>query len=343
MDEEGELVGDLGLLSKQDLVDIYREMRLLRAFDERAWNLQRQGVIGTYAPYKGQEAAQLGATKPLHESDWLVPTYRDWAAGYVRGVPVTHGLFFSKGHPRVGDVPKSAKVLPAQVVIGAQTLHGVGVAWATKLRNENAATIVTFGDGSTSEGDVHEAMNFASVFSVPLIFFCENNQWAISVPIERQMRAKTIAQRALAYDMEGFRVDGNDYVAVYNLVSELADRARRGEGPFLVEAVTYRLGAHTTADDPSKYRVVADEERWAKRDPIARLEKFLLRESLIDEERILAVDAAAKEWVDEVLADFKAELSISSSVLFQNVYAEMPQSLANQFDHYQKRAKEVRA
>ncbi len=343
MDEDGELVGDLGLVTKQDLVDVYREMRLLRAFDERAWNLQRQGVIGTYAPFKGQEAAQLGATKPLDDSDWLVPTYRDWAAGYVRGVPVTHGLFFSKGHPRVGDVPKSANVLPAQVVIGAQTLHGVGVAWAAKLKHERTATVVTFGDGSTSQGDFHEAMNFASVFSVPLIFFCENNQWAISVPIERQMRAKTIAQRALAYDMEGYRVDGNDYVAVYNLIAELAGRVRNGEGPFLVEAVTYRLGAHTTADDPSKYRVEAEEERWARRDPISRIEKFLLRESLIDEEQIQAVDVAAKAWVEEVLADFKAELSISSSVLFQSVYAEMPQSLANQFDQYMKRVKEVGA
>jgi pyruvate dehydrogenase E1 component alpha subunit len=341
LDEDGNLVGDLGIVDLDRLAEVYRQMVMLRRFDERAWNLQRQGLIGTYAPFKGQEAAQLGAAHGLGEADWLIPTYRDWAACWARGVPLEHGLFFAKGHPRMGAVPGDARVLPAQVVIGAQTLHGVGVAWSLKLRHEDAAALVTFGDGAASQGDTHEAMNFASVFGVPLVFFCENNHWAISVPLARQMHSETIAQRAIAYGMEGYRVDGNDYVAVVNLVAELTARARAGEGPFLVEAVTYRLGAHTTADDPSKYRAADEEERWEARDPIRRIERLLRAEGLLDASGIEETERAAQAAVEEVLARFMAALDEDAAALFDHVYAELTPQLAAQRDRFVARAKEV--
>jgi len=341
LNQDGELVGDLGVVTPSGFLEVYRAMVMLRRFDERAWNLQRQGVIGTYAPFKGQEAAQLGAAHALDEADWLIPTYRDWAASWARGVPLEHGLFFAKGHPAMGAVPEDARVLPAQVVIAAQTLHGVGIAWSLKLRREHAAALVTFGDGAASQGDTHEAMNFASVFEVPLVFFCENNHWAISVPLERQMHADTIAQRALAYGIEGYRVDGNDYVAVVNLVSELMARAREGEGPFLVEAVTYRLGAHTTADDPAKYRSSDEEQRWEERDPIRRIERFLMAQGLIDEEQVRAVQEQALDEVEEVLERFHRALDVEPAVLFDHVYAELTPQLAAQRDRFVARAREV--
>lgn len=343
LDEDGNLVGDLGDVTLEELEKVWEEMIFLRNFDERAWNLQRQGVIGTYAPFKGQEATQLGAVARFQDLDWLVPTYRDWVASWARGVPLEHGLFFAKGHPRLGDLPSDVRVLPAQVVIGAQTLHAVGVAWATKLRHEAACVVVTFGDGATSQGDVHEAMNFASVLRVPLIFLCENNHWAISVPLERQMAAETIAQRAVGYGMEGFRVDGNDYVAVTNLIGDLAQRARGGEGPFLVEAVTYRLGAHTTADDPGKYRSSEEEDLWRKRDPIARIARLLEREGRLDDERVARVRQEAEAQVAEVLARFEAELEISPLVVFDNVYAELTPQLASERASFEARVKEVEA
>jgi len=343
LDEEGNLTGELGVLSAESLKETYATMRFLRTFDERAWNLQRQGVIGTYAPFKGQEAAQMGAVAALNDSDWLVPTYRDWAASYLRGVPMEHGLFFSKGHPSLGDIPVGKQVLPAQVVIAAQTLHGVGVAWATKLRHENVATVVTFGDGATSQGDFHEAMNFASVLEVPLIFFCENNQWAISVPLAHQMHAETIAQRSVAYGIEGFRVDGNDYVAVANLMHDLTERVRKGEGPFLVEAVTYRLGAHTTADDPGKYRGSEEEDMWGRRDPLLRLEKWLRAQGLLTDEELVTLDAESEQKVEEILAIFREALGMSPLVLFDNVYATMPTNLASQRAQFEARVKEVGA
>lgn len=343
LDQDGKLVGELGVLTAKDLKDTYTTMRFLRTFDERAWNLQRQGVIGTYAPFKGQEAAQMGAVAALDDRDWLVPTYRDWAASYLRGVPMEHALFFSKGHPSLGDIPAGKQVLPAQVVIAAQTLHGVGVAWATKLRHEGVATVVTFGDGATSQGDFHEAMNFASVLEVPLIFFCENNQWAISVPLSRQMHAETIAQRSVAYGIEGFRVDGNDYVAVANLMHELSARVRNGEGPFLVEAVTYRLGAHTTADDPGKYRAVEEEDLWIRRDPLTRLEKWLRGEGLLSDEELATMDSDSESKVEEILVTFREALEISPLVLFDNVYADVPAGLASQRAQFEARVKEVGA
>ncbi|MHB1520162.1 MAG: pyruvate dehydrogenase (acetyl-transferring) E1 component subunit alpha [Ferrimicrobium sp.] len=343
LDEEGNLIGDLGVLSLADLKETYATMRFLRTFDERAWNLQRQGVIGTYAPFKGQEAAQMGAVAALEDTDWLVPTYRDWAASYLRGVPLEHGLFFSKGHPSLGDIPAGKRVLPAQVVIAAQTLHGVGVAWATKLRHEKVATVVTFGDGATSQGDFHEAMNFASVLAVPLIFFCENNQWAISVPLARQMHAETIAQRSIAYGIEGFRVDGNDYVAVANLMHELSERVRNGEGPFLVEALTYRLGAHTTADDPGKYRAIEEEDLWIRRDPLVRLERWLRAQGQLSDEDLAAIDADSERKVEEIIAGFREALDISPLVLFDSVYATLPSTLASQRAQFEARVKEVGA
>ncbi|MHB8190257.1 MAG: thiamine pyrophosphate-dependent dehydrogenase E1 component subunit alpha [Ferrimicrobium sp.] len=343
LDEEGTLVGELGALSVDDLVEIYQEMRFLRTFDERAWNLQRQGVIGTYAPYKGQEATQLGAVAPLLDGDWVVPTYRDWAACYHRGVSLVHGLFFAKGHPGTGDIPRDKRVLPAQVVIAAQTLHAVGVSWATKLRNEGVATVAFFGDGATSQGDFHEAMNFGSVLRLPLIFMCENNQWAISVPLSSQMRAQTIAQRSVAYGIEGYRVDGNDYVAVYNLVHELAIRARAGEGPFLVEAITYRLGAHTTADDPGKYRSTEEYDVWVKRDPLTRLERFLTAQGRLSETESAAIQVRSDEMVEGVLADFQDALSISPRIMFDNVYEEMPAALIAQQGLFDARVKELGA
>jgi len=264
IDENGEVVDDAEVpdLTDDELVEMYRNMKLARRFDERAVSLQRQGRIGTYPPLSGQEGAQIGSAMALAEDDWTVPSYREHGAGLVRGLPLKQTLLFWMGHEAGNRIPEDANIFTVAVPIASQIPHATGLAWASKLRDEqDKAFLCYFGDGATSEGDFHEGLNFAGVFDTPNVFFCNNNQWAISVPRERQTASKTLAQKAQAYGFEGVQVDGMDPLAVYKVTKAAVEKAKDPEEgdlrPTLIEAVQYRFGAHTTADDPSVYR---DEE-----------------------------------------------------------------------------------
>jgi pyruvate dehydrogenase E1 component alpha subunit len=320
----GELTADLrGKLDEATMVRMYENMVLVRAFDRKAINLQRQGRIGTYAPFEGQEAAQVGSAVALRPGDWLFPTYRDHAAAIIHGQSLTRVLLYWMGHMEGSISPEGKNIMPPCVPIATQMLHAVGTAWASKIKREKQVSFAFFGDGATSEGDFHEALNFAGVFKTPTIFFCQNNEFAISVPFSRQSASRTIAQRAAAYDIPGVRIDGNDVFAVWLTVKEAIDRALAGEGPTLIEAMTYRYGAHTTADDPKKYR---DQERVVEevrreRDPVQRLRVYLEQNGLWNEVKEAALLARVNEQIDRAVEEAESYPKSRPEDMFQHVYA----------------------
>ncbi|HLV11996.1 MAG TPA: pyruvate dehydrogenase (acetyl-transferring) E1 component subunit alpha [Trueperaceae bacterium] len=293
--EDGRALRELPL-AREDLVRGYRAMRRARHFDERAVTLQRQGRLGVYPLFRGQEAAQVGASLALEPHDWLVPTYRESAAAITHGLPLETALLYWRSHPAGWSFPEHVRVLPFYVPIATQLPHAVGVAHAGSLRGEGWVVLAFVGDGGTSEGDAHEALNFAAVFSAPVVFLVQNNGWAISVPTERQMRNTVIADRAAGYGMPGVRVDGNDLVAVWDVVRQAVARARAGEGPTLVEAVTYRLAPHTTSDDPGRYRDESAAGERERAEPLARMRALLA-----------GMGAWSDEYEEALLADLRAE------------------------------------
>jgi pyruvate dehydrogenase E1 component alpha subunit len=335
LDESGVLVGDRAGVTDDQLIGFYRSLVTLRMLDQRAWNLQRQGRIGTYPPFSGQEAAQLGTAAALQQEDWICGSYRDWGALCSAGVPLYYPLLNSMGHPIAGRIPDEINALPVQVVIAAQILHAVGLAWASKLQQQKRVAVTFFGDGATSQGDFHESLNLASVVQAPVVFVCQNNQWAISVPLSKQMHSRTIAQRALAYDIEGIRVDGNDIIAVYQTVKEVVGRVREGAGPALIEAVTYRLGAHTTADDPTRYRPPDEDERLSRGEPVGRLRRYLTASGILPEPEAAAIDEQAKALVDQAVREAEEFPKSPPDSVFDHVYATLPNSLAQQRVHFQ--------
>lgn len=340
LSEDGSVCGELPELSNETLCNFYKWMVLARTFDQRAFNLQRQGRIGTYAPFSGQEAAQIGSFALLEKDDWISTSYREWPGLMYHGVPIDQALLYSMGHPDGGEMPEHLNIFPIQIIIAGQLLHAVGAAWASKLRGEKSIAATYFGDGATSEGDFHEALNFASVFKVPVIFFCQNNQWAISVPVSKQTASNSIAQKAVAYGMEGIRVDGNDILAVYSAMKSAVDRARAGEGPTLIEAVTYRLGSHTTADDPTRYRNEAEWKEWLeKRDPIIRFRIFLENNGLWNDDKEKAAWEEAKQTIEEAVVKAESYPKPDPSTVFDHVYSSLSRQLNEQkteFLHYMK-------
>src|SRR5262250_3283926 len=278
LDAEGTLDASLDpRLSGDELKRLYRAMLLARRLDERMVRLQRQGRIGTFAPIKGQEASQLGSVAVLRPSDWMVPSFRETASMIWRGWPIEKLLLFFAGHLEGGQPAPDQHDLPVTIPVSTQLPHAVGLAYAAQYRQDDVVVMAYFGDGATSEGDFHEALNFAGVWHMPVVFVCQNNQWAISVPLKKQTHSRTIAQKALAYGLPGIQVDGNDLLAVYAATHEAVARARAGDGPTLIECVTYRLGVHTTADDPTKYRPDDEVKAWEKKDPLTRLAPYLQR------------------------------------------------------------------
>jgi TPP-dependent pyruvate/acetoin dehydrogenase alpha subunit len=269
LDEEARLDEALAPeVSDELLLEMHRVMLWARRLDERMLSLQRQGRLGTFALVKGQEAAQVGAVAALRADDWMVPSYRETAASLFRGLPPENLVLYNAGFNEGAD-PGDGHDLPIAIPVGSQMLHAAGLAYGLSLRGLDQVVMTFFGDGATSQGDFHEAMNFASVLHCPLVFLCQNNQYAISVPVAKQTASKTLAQKALAYGMHGLRVDGNDVLAVYSACSEAVERARREHRPTLIECVTYRLGQHTTVDDPTKYRSDEEVREWEKKDPDA--------------------------------------------------------------------------
>ncbi|WP_251341854.1 pyruvate dehydrogenase (acetyl-transferring) E1 component subunit alpha [Haloplanus halophilus] len=324
LNEAGELVGDVPDLTDAELVDCYRWMRLARHFDERAVNLQRQGRMGTYPPLAGQEASQVGSAAALDDDDWVLPSYREHAAVHVHGLDLADILLYWMGHG-AGGWGAEANVFPAAVPIATQIPHATGMALASKLRGDDAVAVAYFGDGATSEGDFHEGLNVAGVFDVPAVFVCNNNGWAISVPRERQTASPTLAGKAAAYGIDGVQVDGMDPLATYAVTRAAVEKARDPDGrprPTLIEAVQYRFGAHTTADDPSVYRDEAEVEAWRKRDPIPRLERFLRETGRLDDGRIADIEDEVRATVTAAIERAETTARPDPASIFDDVYAE---------------------
>lgn len=334
VDDHGQLIEqtDMEQIDEQLVHRFYYHMYRLRTFDRKAISLQRQGRIGTYAPFEGQEAAQVGSSLALDEGDWLFPTYRDHGASLTFGADMVRTLLYWNGRVEGCVPPPEKNIFPPAVPIGTQLLHAVGVAWAEKKKGTKKVALVYFGDGATSEGDFHEGLNFASVFQTPTIFFNQNNRYAISVPIERQMNSKTVAQKSIAYGLRGIRVDGNDCFAVYFETKKAIELARRGEGPTLIEALTWRSGAHTTADDPSKYRPADAGKGFV--DPLLRLERFMKQYGYWEETRILEWQTAIKAEVEEAVLTMEAYPAARVEDLFDHVFLNPPAQLIAQKESY---------
>ncbi|MEJ2695892.1 MAG: pyruvate dehydrogenase (acetyl-transferring) E1 component subunit alpha [Candidatus Sulfobium sp.] len=288
-------------LSDEQIKEIYELLVLCRTFDHRALNLQREGRIGTYASILGQEASQVASAFALEKADWAFPSFREMGVYIARGYPPYMLFQYWSGDERGLKTPEDLNVFPVCIPVGTHLPHASGAAMAAKYRKDKVASAVYFGDGGTSEGDFHEALNFAGVFKAPVIFVCQNNQWAISVPRERQTAAKTLAQKAVAYGFEGIQVDGNDVFAVYKATKDAVDKAKNGEGPTLIECYTYRMSDHTTADDASRYRQKEEIEKWKEKDPILRLELFMEKKGMLTDEYRNKVGEDAKKKVDEAV------------------------------------------
>jgi pyruvate dehydrogenase E1 component alpha subunit len=314
------------------LLAMYRTMVRSRRLDETMLRRQRQGQMGTFAPALGQEAAQVGAMAALEDRDWLVPSFRELPAALWRGATFKAVFLYTMGFEEGSEVPEGTRVLPISIPVGSQACHAAGLAWASKLKGEGAVAIGFFGDGATSEGAVHEAMNFAGVLKLPAIFFCQNNQWAISTPRRIQTASPTIAQKAVAYGIAGIQVDGNDVLAVYRAVSEAAARARAGEGATLVEALTWRRSVHTTADDPRVYRTELEEKVWEARDPLPRFRAWLEGQGLWNAAKEQALvegtDAEIGKAFDEAVAYRDGD--VDPLEIFDHVYATTPPELVRQ-------------
>jgi pyruvate dehydrogenase E1 component alpha subunit len=306
-----------------ELKRLYRSMVLARRFDERMLRLQRQGRIGTFAPIKGQEAAQLGSVATLRRTDWMVPSFRETASMLWRGWPMERILLFFAGYLEGGQPAADQHDLPVCIPVSTQLPHAVGLAYAAQYRGDDAVVMVYCGDGATSEGDFHEAMNFAGVWHVPVVFVIQNNQWAISIPFKKQTNSRTIAQKALAYGIPGIQVDGNDILAVYVASLEAVERARAGDGPTLIECVTYRLGVHTTADDPTKYRTNEEVAEWERKDPLTRFTAYLKKKRLLADGVEKDVDAE----IAAAIARFETAAAADPLTMFDHAYAEMPPDL----------------
>jgi pyruvate dehydrogenase E1 component alpha subunit len=340
LDEDGTVVGDLPEFGDDRFVEVYRDLRLARQFDKRAVNLQRQGRMGTYPPMAGQEAAQVGSAHALADRDWIFPSYREHAASHLHGVSLESILRYWMGDER-GARHEEGNVFPLAIPIATQIPHAVGFGWAAALAGDDLVTVAHFGDGATSEGDFHEALNFAGVFDTPTVFLCHNNQWAISVPRERQTASETLAGKADAYGFSGVRVDGMDPLATYRVVEAAVERARYGAAdeprPTLIEAVQYRFGAHTTADDPSVYRDDAEVERWRQRDPIPRYESFLRDTGRLDDERVAAIEQEVETTVADAIARAEETRRDRPEAMFEDVYADLPPALERQRDELRDR------
>ncbi len=333
LDEAGNLDKELEPeISDDFLKALFRAMLLGRRFDERLLSLQRQGRIGTFPPTTGQEAAQLGAVAALQPEDWMAPSFRETVAEVWRGKSMESIIIHNNGFSEGDDADAKFNNLPVSVPVASQTLHAVGIAWALKYRKMPRVAMTFFGDGATSEGDFHEALNFAGVFQVPVVFVCQNNHWAISVPLARQTRSRTLAQKAAAYGIPGIQVDGNDILAVYSAAREAVQRARDGGGPTLIECVTYRLQMHTTADDPKRYRSDEEVEVWRKRDPIPRFQTYLMDKGIFSEEDVKTLEASIKDEIQQAVdrAEERMKALGAPLTMFDHAYATTPPHLEEQ-------------
>jgi pyruvate dehydrogenase E1 component alpha subunit len=325
LDEGREVDG----LAADDLLDLYRQLVLMRTYDERSVVYHRQGRIGTYAIYWGHEAMQVGSAYALEDDDWIFPSYRESAIGLLRGIPAQTILQWWRGHPSGWWSPADYNVASICVPIGTHVPHAAGLAWGKQLRGERACAIAYFGDGATSEGAFHEGANFAAVMKAPVVLFCNNNQWAISTPLDRQTAAETLAAKAAGYGMPAVRVDGGDVLAVYEATREAVARARAGEGPTFVEAVTYRAAPHATADDPRAYIDLERVEEERRNECVGRYERYLRELGVLTDAAAGEARAEAEALLRAGIEAAEAEPAADVSLVFETAYAKPPPQLAD--------------
>jgi pyruvate dehydrogenase E1 component alpha subunit len=322
LSDDGTPTGDLPL-SETELLRGYRAMVRGRLIDERMVVLQRQGRMGVYASFRGQEAAQVGSALALEAGDWMIPSYRESCAAIEHGLPVHQLILYWRSHPAGWQFPEGLRLLPFSIPIATHLPQAVGVSVAGRYHQEPWVAMTFVGDGGTSEGDFHEALNFAAVMNAPLVFVVQNNGWAISVPTHKQMKNTKIADRARGYGIPGVVVDGNDLVAVWYAAREAVRRARSGKGPALLEAVTYRMSAHTTSDDPQRYRGEDELKRWEAKDPIARLRTALEGRGFWDDEQEAELRRSVKAEIEEAVRTANSSPEPSPHEIVEQVFAEM--------------------
>jgi pyruvate dehydrogenase E1 component alpha subunit len=316
----------------EQLREAYRKMVVGRRLDQQASALTRQGRLAVYPSSRGQEACQIAGVLALREQDWLFPTYRDTVAVMARGVDPVEALTLLRGDWHCGFDPMAVRVAPPCTPLATQLLHATGMADALRRKGENGVVMAFVGDGGTSEGDFHEALNFAGVFRAPVVFLIQNNRYAISVPLDRQTAAPALAYKGVGYGVRSEQVDGNDPVAMLSVLALAVEHARSGQGPFLVEAHTYRMDGHTNADDPDRYRDDDEVRRWDAADPVRRLESYLRDRGILAQQDIDAVQAEAEDAAADLRTRMAVETSHDPLELFEHVYAELTPQLREQRD-----------
>jgi pyruvate dehydrogenase E1 component alpha subunit len=317
-------------LTNSALKSFYEGMVLTRMYDDKALKLQRQGRMGTYAPVKGQEAIHIGSAFALQDSDWIVPSFRCDGVYLMKEMGADKLYQYWAGDEWGMCIPKKINILPISITVGAHPLHAVGIGMALKYQKKKAGVITYFGDGATSEGDFHEAMNFAGALKLPVVFVCQNNQWAISVPVKEQTASETIAQKAIAYGFKGLRIDGNDVFGVYLATMEAMNHARSGKGPVLIEALTYRMGDHTTSDDAKKYRKEKEVIEWEKKDPILRLKKYMTNMGMFEEKYEASVKKQSEEAIDKAVEEFEKQPKQKPETIFDYMFETLTPELKEQ-------------
>jgi pyruvate dehydrogenase E1 component alpha subunit len=329
LDTDGKLLGEAPI-DLEETRRLFAAMTAARAYDTKCTTMQVQGRLATYAPFHGQEAAQIGAIAALRPDDWVVATYRDAAAMWFQGYPWVNLLLGRMGDERGGQAPVDVNVLPPSITVGAHMIHAVGLGWAEAMQQSDRIAMTFFGDGATSEGDFHEAMNFAGVYSTPTIFLCQNNGFAISMPRGGQTAAERLADKAVGYGMPGEFVDGNDLFAMVEVTRRAVARARRGDGPTFIEAVTFRVGPHTTTDDAGRYRSDGEVEEWKRRDPIDRVRSYLQLQDAWDETWEAGVAASAVDEIEEAVAAAEALEPLEPTEMFARMYASPTSAMDRQ-------------
>lgn len=338
LNEHGEV--DSGLdphLSDDTLLGVHRAMVLARAFDQRMLTMQRQGQMGTFAPNIGQEACIIGQVIPLTNDDWFAPSYRSFGAQIVRGWPMEQLMRLWAGFHDGFPPPEHVKDLPFSIVVGSHVLPAVGIGMGMNYKQKNDCVVVNFGDGASSQGAVSEALNFAAVYKAPVVFVCENNGWAISTPIQKQTVNEVLAIKGTSHGIPSIRVDGNDILAMICATQEAVERAKSGEGPTFIEAITYRMSLHTTADDPKVYRDESEVEPWHCRCPITRFETYLKNKELLTEESIKEILESCEQEVIEARDKFYSMPAANPHEIFDYLYESMPNELKDQRDEYLRR------
>lgn len=344
-----QIMDETGVITRPDLVppelrtdalttmlkDALKKMIFMKLADQKANNLQRQGRMGTYASIRGQEAIQTATGMLMTREDWLVPAFRELGVMWLFGIPLKDIYQYWVGNEWGSHAPANVNCLPIAIPVGSQMLHAVGIGMGMKMRKEKKAAVTFFGDGATSEGDFHEAMNCAGVYGAQTVFICQNNQWAISVPRSKQTASKTIAQKAIAYGVPGIQVDGNDLIGCYVAVKAAIERARNGEGATLIEAHTFRLGDHTTSDDAKKYRDPKEVETWLPRDPLVRIQAYLAAQGVWNAADEKATTDAAQQEIERAVADIE-QTTYNKDDIYKFITAEPSSRLKEQMQQMQK-------